>query len=129
MFLHESAVSVLLLRTSSHILVPNFLRAVRFTAESDFEFRGSVSRTVHVRDLQDSVRPRFRLHTVYVAGTINDDFFMYFIFVCCFKLSIDVFVQVFFERLFVTRPWKALFVTTDDDIENWWFKWKVDRLR
>lgn len=35
--------------------------------------------------------------------------------------------QVFFEKIFVTRPWKALFVTTDDDIREWWQKWRVDR--
>ena len=35
--------------------------------------------------------------------------------------------QVFFEKFFVTRPWKALFVTTDDDIHEWWFRWKLDR--
>lgn len=35
--------------------------------------------------------------------------------------------EVFFERIFVTRPWKALFVTTDDDITSWWHRWKLDR--
>ncbi|CAG0898090.1 unnamed protein product, partial [Cyprideis torosa] len=35
--------------------------------------------------------------------------------------------EVFFERIFVTRPWKALFVSTDDDIHEWWFRWKLDR--
>lgn len=35
--------------------------------------------------------------------------------------------EVFFERIFLTRPWKALFVTTDDSIKEWWFRWKVDR--
>ncbi|XKL62963.1 hypothetical protein PGB90_005327 [Kerria lacca] len=45
-----------------------------------------------------------------------------FISTCILYLS-----QVFFEKVFVTRPWKALFVTTDDDIENWWFRWKIDR--
>lgn len=35
--------------------------------------------------------------------------------------------EVFFERVFVTRPWKALFVTTDDDIHEWWYRWKLDR--
>lgn len=35
--------------------------------------------------------------------------------------------EVFFERIFVTRPWKALFVTTDDDIHDWWYQWKLDR--
>ena len=37
--------------------------------------------------------------------------------------------QVFFEKVFVTRPWKALFVTTDDDIREWWFRWRLDRYR
>ena len=35
--------------------------------------------------------------------------------------------EVLFEKLFLTRPWKALFVTTDDSIKDWWFRWKVDR--
>lgn len=34
---------------------------------------------------------------------------------------------MFFEKVFVTRPWKALFVTTDDDIREWWSRWRVDR--
>lgn len=37
--------------------------------------------------------------------------------------------QVFFEKIFVMRPWKALFVTTDDDIHEWWFRWQLDRYR
>ena len=37
--------------------------------------------------------------------------------------------QVFFETLFVTRPWKALFVSTDDDIGGWWQRWNLDRYR
>lgn len=35
--------------------------------------------------------------------------------------------EVLFEKIFVTRPWKALFVTTDDDIHEWWSRWKLDR--
>lgn len=35
--------------------------------------------------------------------------------------------EVLFERIFVTRPWKALFVTIDDDIREWWYRWKLDR--
>ena len=42
-------------------------------------------------------------------------------------VSIFYLSQVFFEKFFVTRPWKALFVTTDDDIHEWWFRWKLDR--
>lgn len=35
--------------------------------------------------------------------------------------------EVLFAKIFLTRPWKALFVTTDDSISDWWFRWKVDR--
>ncbi|XP_072947251.1 N-acetylneuraminate (7)9-O-acetyltransferase [Epargyreus clarus] len=35
--------------------------------------------------------------------------------------------EVFFQKIFVTRPWKALFVNADDDIHQWWFMWKQDR--
>ncbi|KAK6632527.1 hypothetical protein RUM43_013295 [Polyplax serrata] len=35
--------------------------------------------------------------------------------------------EVLFEKIFVTRPWKALFVTTDDDITLWWRSWKRER--
>lgn len=35
--------------------------------------------------------------------------------------------EVFFENIFLIRPWKALFVNTDDSIKDWWFRWKIDR--
>lgn len=35
--------------------------------------------------------------------------------------------EVFFDKIFLTRPWKALFVTTDDDIHEWWYRWKLNR--
>lgn len=35
--------------------------------------------------------------------------------------------EVFFENIFLIRPWKALFVTTDDSIQEWWFRFKIDR--
>lgn len=35
--------------------------------------------------------------------------------------------EVFFENIFLIRPWKALFVNTDDSIKEWWFRWKIDR--
>ncbi|XP_022830222.1 N-acetylneuraminate 9-O-acetyltransferase [Spodoptera litura] len=35
--------------------------------------------------------------------------------------------EVFFQKIFVTRPWKALFVNSDDDIHQWWLLWKQDR--
>ncbi|OAD62072.1 CAS1 domain-containing protein 1 [Eufriesea mexicana] len=42
-------------------------------------------------------------------------------------LALKLLGLVFFEKVFVTRPWKALFVTTDDDIREWWSRWRVDR--
>ncbi|KAH0560977.1 N-acetylneuraminate 9-O-acetyltransferase [Cotesia glomerata] len=44
-----------------------------------------------------------------------------------FVITILYMSEVFFEKVFVTRPWKALFVTTDDDIREWWSRWRVDR--
>ncbi|XP_063363249.1 N-acetylneuraminate 9-O-acetyltransferase [Cydia amplana] len=35
--------------------------------------------------------------------------------------------EFFFQKIFVTRPWKALFVNSDDDIHQWWLRWKQDR--
>ncbi|XP_027196338.1 N-acetylneuraminate (7)9-O-acetyltransferase [Dermatophagoides pteronyssinus] len=35
--------------------------------------------------------------------------------------------EVFFENIFLIRPWKALFVNADDSIKEWWFRWKIDR--
>lgn len=49
-------------------------------------------------------------------------------FVCLMTVITVLYMsEVFFERIFVTRPWKALFVTTDDDIHEWWHTWKLDR--
>lgn len=55
-------------------------------------------------------------------------FYLVIKFVCLFSVITILFMsQVFFEKVFVTRPWKALFVTTDDDIHDWWSRWKLDR--
>jgi len=35
--------------------------------------------------------------------------------------------EVFFEKVFLTRPFKALFVTSDDSVHEWWFRWQLDR--
>ncbi|XP_014666297.1 PREDICTED: CAS1 domain-containing protein 1-like isoform X2 [Priapulus caudatus] len=35
--------------------------------------------------------------------------------------------EVLFEKIFVTRPFKALFVTSDDSVKEWWFRWQLDR--
>lgn len=55
-------------------------------------------------------------------------FYLVIKFVCFFSVITILFMsEVFFEKVFVTRPWKALFVTTDDDIHEWWSRWKLDR--
>jgi hypothetical protein len=35
--------------------------------------------------------------------------------------------QVFFEKIFLMRPLKPLFVTSDDSIHEWRFRWQLDR--
>ncbi|KAK4010994.1 N-acetylneuraminate 9-O-acetyltransferase [Daphnia magna] len=35
--------------------------------------------------------------------------------------------EVFFQAIFLVRPWKALFVTSNDEIHEWWFRWSLDR--
>jgi N-acetylneuraminate 9-O-acetyltransferase len=35
--------------------------------------------------------------------------------------------EVFFERIFLMRPWRALFVSTDDFVDEWWYRFKLDR--
>ncbi|CAH1119727.1 unnamed protein product [Phaedon cochleariae] len=55
-------------------------------------------------------------------------FYLLIKFICMFSVITILFMsEVFFEKVFVTRPWKALFVTTDDDIHEWWSRWKIDR--
>lgn len=66
------------------------------------------------------------------SASVENNPYKYFYLVLkivCLLIVITVFYmsEVFFERIFVTRPWKALFVTTDDDIHEWWYRWKLDR--
>ncbi|KAK3082767.1 hypothetical protein FSP39_004725 [Pinctada imbricata] len=35
--------------------------------------------------------------------------------------------EVFFEKVFLTRPIKSLFVTSDDSLHEWRFRWELDR--
>lgn len=61
-------------------------------------------------------------------NNIAQYFYLVIKFVCLFSVITILFMsEVFFEKIFVTRPWKALFVTTDDDIHEWWYRWKLDR--
>lgn len=43
-------------------------------------------------------------------------------------ISLFYLSEVFFEKVFLMRPLKALFVTSDDSIKEWRFRWQLDRL-
>ncbi|KAJ8321058.1 hypothetical protein KUTeg_002645, partial [Tegillarca granosa] len=42
-------------------------------------------------------------------------------------ISLFYMSEVFFEKVFLTRPLKMLFVTSDDSIHEWRFRWQLDR--
>lgn len=72
------------------------------------------------------------LPPVITAQSTENNLIQYFYLVVKFVglftvITILFLSEVFFEKIFVTRPWKALFVTTDDDIHDWWSRWKLDR--
>lgn len=66
------------------------------------------------------------------AQTIENNSYQYLYlvlkFVCLFSVITILYMsEVFFERIFLTRPWKALFVSMDDFVDEWWYRWKLDR--
>lgn len=42
-------------------------------------------------------------------------------------LCVFLFSQVLFEKVFLMRPIKALFVRSDDSLHEWRFRWALDR--
>jgi len=49
-------------------------------------------------------------------------------FICLFvAITVLYMSEVLFENIFLMRPWKALFVTSKDNIHEWWFRWALDR--
>lgn len=69
-------------------------------------------------------------HVTSTSAEVNPLQYLYIVlkFVALFSIVTVLYMsEVFFEKIFVTRPWKALFVTTDDSIKEWWFRWKIDR--
>ncbi|XP_060575546.1 N-acetylneuraminate 9-O-acetyltransferase-like isoform X1 [Ruditapes philippinarum] len=42
-------------------------------------------------------------------------------------ISLFYMSEVFFEKIFLMRPLKPLFVTSDDSIHEWRFRWQLDR--
>lgn len=68
--------------------------------------------------------------TINVIVSANSSHYLYLILKLVTLASIVSLLytsEVFFENIFLVRPWKALFVTTDDSIKEWWFRWKIDR--
>ena len=75
-------------------------------------------------------RPQSSDHEISLSMTANPVHYLYMVlkFVVLFSIVTILYMsEVFFEKVFLTRPWKALFVTTDDSISEWWFRWKIDR--
>jgi len=49
-------------------------------------------------------------------------------FICLFAVITVLYMsEVLFENIFLIKPWRALFVTSDDRIHEWWFRWSLDR--
>jgi hypothetical protein len=49
-------------------------------------------------------------------------------FICVLSvITVFYMSEVFFERIFLMRPWRALFVSTDDLMNEWWYRFKLDR--
>ncbi|UXI14650.1 hypothetical protein NH340_JMT00593 [Sarcoptes scabiei] len=64
------------------------------------------------------------------SSEANSSHYFYLIlkFITLFALiSILYTSEVFFESLFLIRPWKFMFVSNDDSIKEWWFRWRIDR--
>lgn len=49
-------------------------------------------------------------------------------FICLLGVITILYIsEVFFERIFLMRPWRALFVNGDDFVDEWWYRFKLDR--
>ena len=120
--LHESAISILLLCTIDNVLVRNIVCHIQnYTTCNQSISRWFVF--IHQYRLPTSADFYFNL-------TANSSHYFYVILKIITLFSIVSLLytsEVFFENIFLIRPWKALFVTTDDSIQEWWFRWKIDR--
>jgi N-acetylneuraminate 9-O-acetyltransferase len=73
-----------------------------------------------------SLPPRITAQTV----EINSYHYVYLVikFICLLSIITILYMsEVFFERIFLMRPWRALFVSTDDFVDEWWYRWRLDR--
>ena len=74
----------------------------------------------------------FTLPPRITAQTIENNSYQYLYlvikFVCLLSVITVLYMsEVFFERIFLMRPWRALFVSDDDFVDEWWYRYKLDR--
>lgn len=74
----------------------------------------------------------FTLPPRITAQTIENNSYQYLYlvikFVCLLSVITVLYMsEVFFERIFLMRPWRALFVSADDFVDEWWYRYKLDR--
>ncbi|CRL07468.1 CLUMA_CG020436, isoform A [Clunio marinus] len=74
----------------------------------------------------------FTLPPRITAQTIENNSYQYLYlvikFICLLSVITILYMsEVFFERIFLMRPWRALFVSMDDFVDEWWYRFKLDR--
>lgn len=74
----------------------------------------------------------FTLPPRITAQTIENNSYQYLYlvikFICLLSVITVLYMsEVFFERIFLMRPWRALFVSADDFVDEWWYRYKLDR--
>ncbi|KAL7020418.1 hypothetical protein ACKWTF_011523 [Chironomus riparius] len=74
----------------------------------------------------------FSLPPFISAQTVENNSYQYLYLVIKFICLVSVITilymsEVFFERIFLMRAWRALFVSTDDLMNEWWYRFKLDR--
>lgn len=74
----------------------------------------------------------FTLPPRITAQTIENNTYQYLYlvikFICLLSVITVLYMsEVFFERIFLMRPWRALFVSADDFVDEWWYRYKLDR--
>lgn len=72
----------------------------------------------------------FTLPPRITAQTIENNSYQYVYlvikFICLLSVITILYMsEVFFERIFLMRPWRALFVSADDFVDDWWYRFKV----
>lgn len=57
-----------------------------------------------------------------------NNLYMVFKFVALLSIITVLYMsEVFFKKIFFMSFWKFLFVDSDDSINEWWFRWRIDR--